>query len=144
MGESSGPSILVKTDIVGAERRAVVDTGSGVKLMSGEIAEQYPVPQQKCDGSVYHGVVKQIRLLGKKTLPVRMGCNFVCDADFPVASMLPVNIILDTSFLKPNQCSINFRAGRLFTGTTESSAVAFDCVFRTELIANTIDHWPIR
>ena len=30
--------------------------------------------------------------------------------------------------------------GQTFTGKTESSAVAFDCVFKTEVIANTIDH----
>ena len=66
VGESSGPSILVKADIGGAERRAVVDTGSGVNLMSKEIAEQYPVPLQKYDGTVYHAEGKQIRLLGKR------------------------------------------------------------------------------
>ena len=142
VGESSGPSILVKADIGGAERRAVVDTGSGVNLMSKEIAEQYPVPLQKYEGTVYHAEGKQIRLLGKKTLPVCMGGKFVCDADFLVAPMLPVDIILCTAFLKPNQCSIDFHTGRLFTGTTESSAVAFDCVFKTEVIANTIDHGP--
>ena len=142
VGESSGPSILVKADIGGAERRAVVDTGSGVNLMSKEIAEQYPVPLQKYEGTVYHAGGKQIQLLGKKTLPVCMDGKFVCDADFLVASMLPVDIILGTAFLKPNQCSIDFHTGRLFTGTTESSAVAFDCVFKTEMIANTIDHGP--
>ena len=139
VGESSGPS---KVDIGGAERRAVVDTGSGVNLMSKEIAEQYPVPLQKYDGTVYHAEGKQIRLLGKKILPVCMGGKFVCDADFLVARMLPVDIILGTAFLKPNQCSIDFHTGRFFTGTTESSAVAFDCVFKTEVIANTIDHGP--
>ena len=142
VGESCGPSILVKADISGAERRAVVDTGSGVNLMSKEIAEQYPVPLQKYDGTVYHAEGKQIRLLGKKTLPFCMGGKFVCDAGFLVAPMLPVNIILGTAFLKPNQCSIDFHTGRLFTGTTESSAVAFDCVFKTEEIANNIDHGP--
>ena len=142
VGESSGPSILVKADIGGVERRAVVDTGSGVNLMSKEIAEQYPVPLQKYDGTVYHAEGKQIRLLGKKTLPVCMGGNFVCDADFLVAPMLPLDIILGTASLKPNQCSINFHTGRLFTGTTGSSAVAFDCVFKTEVTAITIDHGP--
>ena len=29
-----------------------------------------------------------------------------------------------------------------FARTTESSAVAFDCVFKTKVIANTFDHWP--
>ena len=110
--------------------------------MSKEIAEQYPVPLQKYEGTVYHAEGKQIRLLGKKTLPVCMGGKFVCDADFLVAPMLPVDIILGTAFLKPNQCSIHFHTGRLFTGTTEPSAVAFDCVFKTEVIANTIDHGP--
>ena len=71
-----------------------------------------------------------------------MGGKFVCDAAFLVAPMLSVDIILGTVFLKPNQCSIDFHTGRLFTGTTESSAVAFDYVFKTEVIANTIDHGP--
>ena len=83
VGESNGPSILVKADISGAERRAVVDTGSGVNLMSKKIAEQYPVPLQKYDGTVYHTEGKQIQLLDKKTSPVSMGGKFVCDADFP-------------------------------------------------------------
>ena len=30
----------------------------------------------------------------------------------------------------------------IFTGNTESSAVAFDSVFKTEVIANAIDHGP--
>ena len=80
VGESNCPSIIVKADIGGAERRAVVDTGSGVNLMSKEIAEQYPVPLQKYNGTVYHAEGKQIRLLDKKTLPVCMGGMFVCDA----------------------------------------------------------------
>ena len=142
VGESSGPSILVKAYIGGAERRAVVDTGSGVNLMSKEIAEQYPVPLQKYDGTVYHAAGQQIQLLGKKSLPVSMGGKFVYVADFRVAPMLPVDIILGTDFLKPNQCSFDFQTGRLFTGTTESSAVAFHCVFKTEVIVNTIDHGP--
>ena len=132
----------MKADIGGAERRAVVDTGSGVNLMSKEIAEQYPLPLQKYDGTVYHAEGKQIRLLGKKTLPVCMGGKFGFDAGFLVAPMLLVDIILGTAFLKPNQCSIDFHTGRLFTGTTEASAVAFDCVFKTEVIASTIDHGP--
>ena len=66
----------------------------------------------------------------------------MCDADFLVAPMLPVDIILGTAFLKPNQCSMDFHTGRFFTGTTESSAVAFDSVFTTEVIANAIDHGP--
>ena len=132
----------MKADIGGAERRAVVDTGSGVNLVSKEIAEQYPVPLQKFEGTVYHAEGKQIRLLGKNTLPVCMGGKFVCDADFLVAPMLPVDIILGKAFLKPNHCSIDFHTGRLFTGNTESSAVASDCVFKTEVIANTIDHGP--
>ena len=142
VGESSGPSILVKADIGEAKRRSVGDTGSGVNLMSKEIAEQYPVPLQKYDGTVYHAEGKQIRLLGRKTLPVCMGGKFVCDADFLVAPMPPADVIFGTAFLKPNQCSIDFHTGRLFTGTTESSAVAFDCVFKTEVIANTIGHGP--
>ena len=64
----------------------------------------------------------------------------MCDADFPVAPMLPVDIFLGTVFLKPNQCSIDFHTGQLFTCTTKSSVVAIDCVFKTEVIANTIDH----
>ena len=71
-----------------------------------------------------------------------MGGKFVCDVNFLVAPMLPVDIILGTAFLKPNQCSIDFHTGRLFTGTTESSVVAFGCVIKTEVIANTIDHGP--
>ena len=142
VGESSGPSILVKADIGGAERRAVVDTGSGVNLMSKEIAEQYPVPLQKYDGTVYQAEVKQIRLLGKETMPVCKGGSFLCDANFLVDPMLPVDIILGKAFLKPHQCLIDFHTGRLFTGTTESSAVAFDCVFKSEVIANTIGHGP--
>ena len=45
-----------------------------------------------------------------------------------------------TAFLKPNQGSIDFHTGRLFTGTNELSAVAFDYVFKTEVIANIINH----
>ena len=142
MGESGGPSILVKADIGGAERRTVMDTGSGVNLKFKELAEQYPVPLQKYDGTVYHAEGKHNRLLSKKTLPVCMGSKFVCDAEFLVAPMLPVDIISGTAFLKPNQCSIDFHTGRLFTGITESSAVAFDCVFKTKVIATTIDHGP--
>ena len=119
-----------------------MDTGSGVYFMSKETAEQYPVPLQKYDGTVYQAEGKQIRLLGKETLPECMGGKFVCDADFLVAPMLPVDIILGTAFLKPYQCSIDFHAGQLFTVTTESSAVAFDCVFKTEVIANNIDQGP--
>ena len=54
VGENSGPSMLVKVDIGGAETRAVVDTGSGVNLIYKQIAEQYPMPLQKYDGTVYH------------------------------------------------------------------------------------------
>ena len=43
---------------------------------------------------------------------------------------------------KGTKCSIDFHTGRLSTGTTESSAVTFDCVFKTEVIANSIDHGP--
>ena len=132
----------MKADIGRAERRAVVDTDSGVNLMSKEIADEYPVQTQKYDVIVYHAEGKQIRLLGKKTLPVCMGGKFVCDADFLVAPMLPLEINPGKAFLKLNQCSIDFHAGRLFTGTTESSAVAYDSVFKTELITNTIDHGP--
>ena len=71
-----------------------------------------------------------------------MGGKFVCNADFLVTLMLPVDIILGKVFLKPNQSSIDFHTGPLFTGTTESSAVTFDFVFKTEVIANTIDHGP--
>ena len=66
----------------------------------------------------------------------------MCDADFLVAPMLPLEINPGKAFLKLNQCSIDFHAGRLFNGTTESSAVAYDSVFKTELITNTIDHGP--
>ena len=62
----------------------------------------------------------------------------MCDADFLVAPMLPVDIILGTAFLKPNQCSIDFHTRRLFTCITESSALALDCLFKTDVIANTI------
>ena len=31
---------------------------------------------------------------------------------------------------------------QLFTGSTDSSTLVFDCVFKTEAIANTIDHGP--
>ena len=132
----------MKADIGGAERRAVVDTDSGLNLMSKEITEQYPVPLQKHDRTVYHVEGKQVPLLGKKTGPVCMGGKFVCDADFLVAPMLPEEIIHSTAFRKPNQYSIDFHTGRLFTGTTQSSAVAFDCVFKAKKIANTIDHGP--
>ena len=121
-GESSGTLILVAVYICGAERRAVVDTGSGVNLVSKEIAEQYPVPLQKYDVTVYHAEGKQIRLLGKTTLSRCMGGKIVCDADFLVAPKLPVDIILGAAFLKLKNCSIDFQTGRLFTGTTESSA----------------------
>ena len=66
MGESCGLSILVKADTGGAERRSLLDTGSGVNLMSKEKSEQYPVPLLKYDGKVYRAEGKQIRLLGKK------------------------------------------------------------------------------
>ena len=142
MGESSRRSILVKADIGGAEQKAVVDTGSGVNITSKDIAEQYPVSLQKYDGTVFHAEGKKIRLLGKKTWPVCIGGIFLCDADFLVAPMPPVDIILGAAFLKPNQCLIDFHTGRLFTGTTESGAVAFYCVFKTKVIANTIEHRP--
>ena len=142
VGESSGPSIIVKAEIGGAEQKAVIATGSGVNLMSKETANQYPVPMQKYEGTVYHAEGKQIRLLGKKTLPVCMGGRFVSDADFLVAPMLPVDVILGTSFLKSNQCSIDFQSGQLFTGKTESTAVRFDCVFKTQVTTNAIDHGP--
>ena len=142
MGEISGPSILLKDDIGGAEGRAIVDTGREVNLMSKEIAEQYPVPLQKYDMRMYHAEGKQIRLMGKKTSPVCINGKFVCDAELLVAPIMPVDLIFGTTFLKPIQCSIKFHKYRFFTGTTESSAVAFDCVFKTELIDNTIDHGP--
>ena len=110
--ERNGQSILVKADIGGVERRAVVDTDSGVRIMSKEIVEQYPVLLQKYGGTVYPAEAKQIRLLGKKVLQVCMGGKFVCDADFLVAQMVPVDINLGTVFPKPNQCSIDFHTGQ--------------------------------
>ena len=71
-----------------------------------------------------------------------MGGKFLCDADFLGARMLPVDSILGTAFLKPNQCSMDFHTVPTFTDKTESSAVAFDCVFKTDAIAKTIDHGP--
>ena len=96
-GEISGPSILVKADIVGAERRAVVETGGWENLMFKEKAEQYPVPLQKYDGTVYHAEGKQIRLPSTKTVPFCVGGRFVCDVDFLVAPMLPVDVIVGTA-----------------------------------------------
>ena len=92
----------MKADIGGAERRAVVDTFSCVNLMSKEIAEQYLVPLQKFVThhlTVSHAEGQQIRLLGKMAMPVCIRGKFVCDADFLVAPMLPVNIILCRAFL---------------------------------------------
>ena len=63
--ESSGPSVLLKADMSGAEERAAVDTGSGVNCISKEEAEKYPVPLQKYDGTVYHAEGRKIRLLGE-------------------------------------------------------------------------------
>ena len=66
----------------------------------------------------------------------------MCDVDFLVAPMLPVDVILGTASLQLNLCLIAFLKDRLFSGATELNAVTFDCVFKTEVIANNIDHGP--
>ena len=66
----------MKADIGRAELRAVVDTGSGVNLMSKEIADKYSVQTQKYGVIVYHAEGKQIRLLGKKK-----PCQFAWEAN---------------------------------------------------------------
>ena len=98
VGESSGASILLKANIGGAEQRAVVEKGSGLNLMSREIIEQYSVPLQMYEGTLYHAGKKQIRLLAKKNLPDCLEGKMLFDLEFLVAPMLANDVILGTGF----------------------------------------------